>query len=224
MEEDQKTQEISQEQVPQEAPVSENNSGEKVNFSSIPVRSTKSKSSAKIFLGIFILVIFVVGGFLIFKDSNKSETVEEEIPPAEIVASTSTPAATPVSVDKSKVAIEIQNGTGISGEAAYLRDALKALGYSDFELGNATSSDNVTTTVTYNKDLAQSVQDEITGKLNTLYKEVSVKSSATQLTQVLIVTGLQKNATAKPSATPTVKPSTTASPSASPSATPTATP
>lgn len=187
-----------------------------VNFSSIPVRSSKTKTSAKTFLGIFILVIFVVGGFLIFKDGNKSQPAEETPAPFEGIATpTPTPVATEAPIDKATIAIEIQNGTGTSGEAAYLRDQLKKLGYSDFKLGNAASTDNVTTVVTFNKDLAQSVQNGITAKLKEIYKEVSIKSSATQVSDVVVITGLQKNAIARPSATPTV------TPSASPSATPT---
>lgn len=228
MEEDQKTEGVTQEQVPQEAPREEVKSDQSVNFSSLPVRSAKPKSSAKTFLGIFILIIFVVGGFLIFKDSNKNNIAEETPAPEEQFVTESTPEATPVPVDKSKVAVEIQNGTGISGEAAYLRDALKALGYSDFKLGNAATSDNVTTTVTYKSTVAQSVQDEVSEKLNALYKEVTVKSSTTQVSDVVVITGLQKGATAKPAATATAtaKPaaSTSPSPSSSPTASPNATP
>jgi len=220
MEEDQKTEEVVQEQVPQEAPKEEKKPAGDVNFSSIPVRSSKQKSNTKTFLGIFILVIFVVGGFLIFRDGGKSQPPEESpTPPVEVETPAPTPVASEAPVDKTKIVVEIQNGTGISGEAAYLRDQLKKLGYSDFKLGNATSSENITTVLTFSKDLTQSVQDEITTKLKAIYKEVSVKSSATQVSDVVVITGLQKGVT-KPSATPTTAPSVSPSATPTPSATP----
>ncbi|PIP57543.1 hypothetical protein COX03_02520, partial [Candidatus Woesebacteria bacterium CG22_combo_CG10-13_8_21_14_all_39_10] len=124
---------------------------------------------------------------------------------------------------KTKVVISIENGTGIVGEAAYLRDILKSAGYSVFKVGNSATSDNINTTVTFSSSLEESVKTEITTKLNNVYKEVTVANSSTQKDDVLIITGLRKGATAKPSATPSPSPSAspTGSPTASPSASPT---
>lgn len=199
---------------------------EPVTFSPIPIKTSKPRGKTKTFLGIFILVIFVVGGFLIFKDNKIKQ--EEATPAPEIQGVTIQESPTPTSkpIDKTKTVIEIQNGTGIAGEAAYLGDILKGLGYSDLKLGNAGTQDNVTTSVIYASDLDQVTQAEITAKLEGLYKEVDVKSSATQESAVVIITGLRKGVTPKPSASPstTLSPSPSASPSSSPSASPTATP
>lgn len=195
---------------------------ESVSFAPIPVKQ-KSKGGVKTFLGIFILIIFVVGGFLIFKDSGQKSSEPEATPEVSGESTVfSSPSPTPVPVDKTKVVISIENGTGIVGEAAYLRDILKSAGYSVFKVGNAATTDNVTTTVTFSNSLAESIKTEITTKLNSVYKEVSVANSSTQKDDVLIVTGLRKGSTAKPSATPS--PSSSASPTASPTASPSATP
>lgn len=220
VEEDQKTQKV--ESIGEVSPPKEEvQASSGVSFSSIPVRSGKSKGGAKTFLGIFILIIFIVGGFLIFRDKKSGE---EATPTPETQGitnpATPTPVASVIPEDKSKVSIEIQNGTGIVGEAAYLRDILKSMGYADFTVGNAETQDNVTTLVTFSNTLSSSVQDEVTNKLKSVYKEVDVKSSSTQKKDIVIVTGLKKGATAKPSATPTPTPS--ASPTVTP--TPTATP
>lgn len=191
---------------------------ENVSFAPTGVKQ-KSKSGVKTFLGIFILIIFVVGGFLIFKDKGQKSTEPTATPEVGGVSiDNSTPSPTPAPVDKTKVVISIENGTGIVGEAAYIRDILKSAGYSNFKVGNAATSDNVTTTVTFSNSLAESVKTEITDKLNNVYKEVSAANSSTQKDDVLIVTGLRKGSTAKPSATPSATPSP--SPSASPTATP----
>jgi len=188
-----------------------------IGFSPMPIRGAKPKRT-KTFLGIFILAIFVIGGFLIFKD-NKSVSVESNPTPSaseEGATPITTPSstATPKPVDKTKILIEIQNGTGITREAAYLRDLLKSAGYSNFKVGNSEKQDYVTTSLTFSKSTDQAVQDEITAKLGGYYKEVDTKTSATQTVNVVIITGLRKGATAKPTAT------VTASPSASPSASP----
>ena len=197
---------------------------ENVSFAPIPVKQ-KSKGGVKTFLGIFILIIFVVGGFLIFKDSGQKSSEPTATPEVGGVSvDTSSPSPTPAPLDKTKVVISIENGTGIPGEAAYIRDILKSAGYSIFKVGNAPTSDNVTTTVTFSSSLEESVKTEITAKLNNAYKEVTVANSSTQKDDVLIVTGLRKGSTAKPSATPKPSVSPSPLPSASPTASPTATP
>ena len=196
---------------------------ESVSFAPIPVKQ-KSKGGVKTFLGIFILIIFVVGGFLIFKDSGQKSSEPEATPEVSGESTVfSSPSPTPVPVDKTKVVISIENGTGIVEEAAYLRDILKSAGYSVFRVGNSATSDNINTTVTFSSSLEESVKTEITTKLNNVYKEVTVANSSTQKDDVLIITGLRKGATAKPSATPSPSPSAspTGSPTASPSAGPT---
>ena len=218
---------VEENQNPQETqtqPVAETPQ-EKVSFAPIPVKQ-KSKSGVKTFLGIFILIIFVVGGFLIFKDSGQKSSEPEATPEVSGESTVSSPSPTPAPVDKTKIIISIENGTGIAGEAAYIRDILKVAGYSVFKVGNAATTDNVTTTVTFSSSLAESIKTEITTKLNNVYKEVSVASSSTQKDDVLIVTGLRKGSTAKPSATPSPSPSAspTGSPTASPAASPTAIP
>ena len=191
---------------------------ENVSFAPIPVKQ-KSKGGVKTFLGIFILIIFVIGGFLIFKDSGQKSTEPEATPEVSGESTVfSSPTPTPQPADKTKVVISIENGTGIAGEAAYIRDILKSAGYSVFKVGNAAKTDNVTTTVTFSSLLAEDVKTEITAKLNNVYKEVSVANSSTQKDDVLIVTGLRKGSTAKPSATPS--PSSSATPTASPTTTP----
>jgi len=199
------------------------------NVSFPTVGQPKKSSGAKTLLVIGILVLVAVLGFIIFKNASNQD-IEETIPTpfAEIPTEEplSSPTASSKPADKSKVKIEIQNGTGISGEAAYLQTQLKALGYTNITVGNASSQDATATTVTFAKSLSGVIVDELTTKLKELYKEVTVKTSTTATVDAVIVTGLRKGATSKPSATPTVKASSTpsASVSSSPTATPTATP
>lgn len=194
----------------------------------------KKNNSAKTLLIAGILILVGILGFVIFKSaSSGSDTITIEPTPSDslttpitdetpVASSTPSPTASASAVSKSSVAIEIQNGTGIPGEAAYLQTQLSSLGYSKISVGNASSQNETTTTVTFAKALSADVVDEITKKLQSIYTEVSVKTSTTQSQDVLVVTGTRKGATNKPAATKT--PSASGTPAATGSKTPTPTP
>ncbi|KKP48230.1 MAG: hypothetical protein UR39_C0001G0025 [Candidatus Woesebacteria bacterium GW2011_GWA1_33_30] len=189
----------------------------------------REKNNGSKWILIFIGLLILGGAGIFFFTRSRNEAIATPTPSFnttpidETETATSTPVSSPSPVKKSEVSIEIQNGTGIPGEAAYLQTQLKALGYSDITAGNANSTDNTITTVTFSKTLFQTVQDEIKKELEKIYKEVSVKTSTTQKSDVVIVTGLRSSQTTKPGSSGTPKPSATAVSSASPSATPTPT-
>ena len=184
----------------------------------------REKNNGSKWILIFIALLILGGVGIFFFTKSGDEAIATPTPsfnttPIDEVESTSTPASSPAPVKKSEVSIEILNGTGIPGEAAYLQTQLKALGYSDITAGNASSTDNTITTVTFSKTLSQTVQDEIKKELEKIYKEVSVKTSTTQKSDAVIVTGLRASQTTKPVSSGTPKPLTSASPTASPKAT-----
>lgn len=175
----------------------------------------------KTILVIGILILVAVLGFVIFKSATKKEEAAGEPTPFENLAGPSesqvsgaaaTPTASPVAIDKSKVKIQVQNGTGITGEAAYLQTQLKNLGYTNVKVGNASIQAATATTVTFSTSLDSAIVSEITAKLKALYQSVTTSTSGSQTFDVVVVTGLRKGATPKPSATPAAS----ASPSASP--------
>lgn len=205
------------------SPFSENQSSG-VSFPTVG-QSPKKSNAAKTLLVVGILVLVGILGFVIFKSATgKSDTANAEPTPFDNLTAppknqpsilpSSTPVATPSAADKAKVDIQVQNGTGIAGEAAYLQTQLKNLGYTQVSVGNASSQDATSTQVVFSKTLDASVVAEITRQLNGLYATVSTSTSASTTFDVVITTGLRKGATPKPSATPV------ASPTASPSGTP----
>ncbi len=184
------------------------------------VGESKKGNGAKTLLIVGILVLVGILGFVIFKSaSNKSSTTLTEPTPFDNLTTTgenqtvTTPVATPTpattSVDKTKIKIQIQNGTGITGEAAYLQTQLKGLGYTDVSVGNSASQNLTVTQVSYANSLASSVSTELTPKLNSIYQSVTNTSSTSTTYDVVIVTGLRKGATAKPSASPSASPTAT---------------
>ena len=202
---------------------------------SFPTVGAPQKSGGpKTLLIIGILILVGILGFVIYKSANKeNDNVSEQPTPfdnlitndtTQVATPSPTPIATASSANKAAVSIEVQNGTGITGEAAYLQTQLKNLGYSNVKVGNATSQDATATIVTFASSVSADIVAEITQKLNTIYQTVTTKTATTATTNVVIVTGLRKGATVKPSATPTATSSATPKASTSPSASPTATP
>lgn len=192
------------------------------------VGGEKKNGGAKTLLIIGILVLVGILGYVIYKSAsgkNEQGNLEESLPynnlatpsSEETVAPTSTPAASPAaSVDKEKLKVQVQNGTGITGEAAYLQNILKELGFTNVTVGNATSQDNEDTQVSFSSTVPASVVTEVTNKLNATYKTVTKVSTTGTAYDIVVITGLRKGATAKPSATPTSSPTPKASPTATP--------
>lgn len=217
-------QETRDEEQPQEKS-SFQQSGSGVSFPS-GGQQPKSGGGPKTILIAGILILVGVLGFVVYKSATKNSEMAPEATPFEnemtgdqsMTESTPKAEATPAAADRKSVSISILNGTGITGEAAYLQTQLEKLGYADIKAGNASSQDAATTTVVFSKELASTIVSEITQELNSLYQKVNTSTSASATTDVVVTTGLRKGATAKPSATPTATTNPTVSP------TPTATP
>lgn len=204
--------------------------GSGVSFPSLNPEPKKS-SGPKTFLIIGILILVAILGFVIYKsatgksgDETPDPTPFDNLTTSDVPSSlpTSTPTSTPVgtpkaSIDKSKISIEIQNGTGVPGDAGYLQTQLKNLGYTNAKAGNASEQDATATTVTFSTKLDSTIVAEITQKLNSLYVTVNTKTSSSQTSDVLVVTGPRKGvATATPRATSTPIPTGTPKPTATP--------
>lgn len=184
----------------------------------------KNNSGIKwLFMFVVLLILGGVGIYFFTKSSSEPiPTLKPEVETnyeedLETVAPLAT--KTPQTVDKSEITIEVKNGTGISGEAAYLQTKLKTLGYLDITVANADAIDYQQTVVTFSSNLSTSIQAEIKKELGLLYKEVNTKTSSSQKSDIVIITGPRLSSTKV-----TPKPSPSVSASASPSAVPTSTP
>lgn len=186
---------------------------------------SRQKNNGTKWVVIFIALLLLGGAGIFFFTNNANKPIVSPTPSFGVVPienkSTSTPVATASSapVKKDTVSIEIQNGTGITGEAKLLQDKLKALGYVEITVGNADTTDNTETTVSFKKTLSQSVQDELKKELESFYKTVNIKISTIQKTDVVVVTGLRSAQTVKTSGSSTPKASASATSSATPKST-----
>lgn len=183
------------------------------------VDSEKKNGGARTLLIIGILILVGVLGYVIYRSASgegEESELTEPTPYENMVTPIGEPEPTPSStaspsaaVDKEDVKIQIQNGTGITGEAAYLENLLKGLGYTNTTVGNSATQDETDTKVSFSSSVPASVVDEITTKLNATYQTVTKTSSGSTTYDVVVITGLRKGATAKPTTSPTASPTAT---------------
>ena len=203
-----------------------------MNDNQVPPQAMKKKNSGLKWLLIVILLLAIAGVAGFFLTRSQSDEIDASPEPTFFEESlpTDTPTPTPSEVSKKDISIEVQNGTGVAGEAGFLQKELEKLGFTEIEVGNATTQDATTTTVTYASTVNDEVKDEVTTMLKSVYKTVETKSSSSlKDSDILIVTGVRKGATtasSTPKASSTATPRSSASPTATarPSATPTTTP
>ncbi|MGA2910248.1 MAG: LytR C-terminal domain-containing protein [Candidatus Microgenomates bacterium] len=222
--EDSQNQETQTQQTPKEVNPTPATQG--VSFPT--VGEPKKSGGAKTLLIVGVLILVGILGFVIYKSAtSKSETTLTQPSPFDNLTNPSqeqtapTPVPSPTAtINRSGVKIQVQNGTGITGEAAYLQTQLKGLGYTNIVVGNSSQQNLTATQVSFSSSLSSDAVTEITNKLNSIYQSVTTSASVSTTYDVVIVTGLRKGATAKPSATPAATPTATIAPTSTPTSTP----
>lgn len=170
----------------------------------VPSDSGKSKT---LFV-IISLIVLVAAGVLFFKfKSSKTDNTLNITPsptPTEMVTMTptSTPtvsltpavSAIPTLSPKQKVKIQILNGTGEAGDAAFLKVKLTTEGYGTFTLGNSdNASAEAQTQVTFYNSFPQNSRIDFVSFLQTLYASVSSQVSTQSANfDVAVTTGKKK--------------------------------
>lgn len=208
------------ENQPTEAPqVASEPQGNGVSFPTMG--ESKKSGGAKTLLIVGILVLVGILGFVIYKSASKGSTTtlseptpydnltntdQTQASASPSATTTPTPAPVAATTDKTKIKIQVQNGTGITGEAAYLETQLKGLGYTAVSVGNSAVQNLTVTQVSFGSSVPTAVSSELTTKLNSIYQSVTNTASAGTTYDVIIITGLRKGATPKPTATSTATP------------------
>lgn len=161
------------------------------------------------------VLLALLGVTLFFRSRSSQETlVIEPTPEPAATQETPSPTPTPEPLDRNAISIEIQNGTGIPKQAAYLQDKLKELGYTQIEVRNAQEQNHETTKASFAPSIPDQVKTEISETLNQLYQEVEVVSHQADA-DIQIIAGLRQGQSL-PTPTPTIEPTPTATGSASP--------
>ncbi|MBI3385090.1 LytR C-terminal domain-containing protein [Candidatus Gottesmanbacteria bacterium] len=165
--------------------------------------------NANVIIAVVVVLLLLIGGLIFWKvKGSKKELVTPTPTPTEQVTlpPTSTPTATPsVSITpgkettptlspKQKVKIEVLNGTGVTGEASFLKGKLTSAGFATIDTGNAAStSADAKTEVTYFSTFPVALKIDLTTLLSDLYTSVSATNSAESgKYDAIITTGKRK--------------------------------
>jgi len=195
-----------------------------------------------IFAVVGLLIILAGGGFFLYQGSVSAPTptptpfvatITALASPTAVptIAPTLTPTPsvvpTPSSAQRTAISIEVQNGTGTTGDAGVAKAALEKAGYSKVTTANAASQNATETTLTYSSDVSMGVVNEIVAALKVSFGDVTPTQASTGTAKVTVITGpkqatsVQATTSAKASATPAASPATrTISPTATVTATP----
>lgn len=169
--------------------------------------------NAGVLIAVIAVIVVIIAGVIFFKFRSSSATTVVTVTPTplEVVTESPTPTVitesptptltakeketvTPSLTPKQKVKIQVLNGTGVTGDAAYLKSKLVAAGFATIDTGNADeTSASAETKVTYYSSYPQSMKIDLNTLLNDLYATVSATSSTdTAKYDVVITTGKKK--------------------------------
>ena len=184
-------------------------------------RDSKKKSNIFVPLVIVVVLVVLAGGAFFFIRGGNDELAPSPTP---LFSPTQEPVPTPAPINREEIKIKVLNGTGVTGEAALLRDKLKAVGYTDVDAGNAAKEDYQATEITIGSSVTDDIKNELIALLEDTYTSVKQTSRSPSGADVEIITGLRKGQTPKPSPSPSPKSTPKASPTSSPKASPTSSP
>ncbi|GEM_PF-3399139 len=150
----------------------------------------------KAFLIILVVVpvgFLMFGGFLYFSKNFNTDFLKKE-PEKSIKLPEISPTPTEVEVNKEAYEIEVQNGSGIAGEGARVKEILEKEGFKTGAVGNADNSNYTDTIITVNDDVPDAYIEELTKVLEERGSVGKVKKFATgEDGEVLVIIGSDLN-------------------------------
>ena len=162
----------------------------------------EKESMQKQYIFLAFALIFLagtIGYFLLWSEIIpnpwfKKPIVSREMPTVKVVVSI-TPKPSPAKekqlMDKSSVAIQILNGSGIEGQAEEINLLLQNAGYNNIITGNAESLES-TTKITYKSQVSEEILNNIMEEVEKILPDISApEASQSAEFDVVIVTGIR---------------------------------
>ncbi len=143
-----------------------------------------------VILGFLVISTLVFGGFL-FMEQKRFGIVPTPTP----VISEVTPEPTEPTieeVDKGSLTVSVLNGTGTAGQAGKVKSIMEELGYNSISTGNADSTNNSKTTVSFSEKVSKLRSDEIVKALEKTFSSVTRATDDSITNDILVVTGVEK--------------------------------
>lgn len=196
------------ENEPQHTHIEEHRDRTPVSFPGAP---KPKKKNVGVKIAILVTLLLVIGGiawFLLKSDSPFGSATLSPTPTIGLVEMP-TEAPTPtLSVSKEDLKVQVLNGTGVPGEAAFLQKEMEKLGFKSIEAANADSKDHTKTEVSFSARVPDSIRTEVTTKLQELYASVDISSASAAGSDIKVITSTRKGQSSAKTPTPTTKKTT----------------
>lgn len=175
-----------QEDAEQERPT------EKSSVSDLPYSLVKkwNITALLVILGFLVISTIVFGIFLLAEQRRFGGSSTPT--PSASVSVTPEPTKVPQEVDKGSLTVSVLNGTGTPGQAGKVKTIMEDLGYNSVDTGNADTTDNTKTTVSFTKKVSVVQSDEIVKELEKTFSSVTRVIDDTLSSDIVIVTGDEK--------------------------------
>lgn len=175
---------------------------------------SRNKKSPAVLIVVIILIIFAAVFFILRLSKNTQQKKESAV-----ITSEPTPTAKP-KIDKTKVKIQVQNGTGTPGQAGTVVEVLKKAGYNsdNIKTTNAKEYTNTVTTITA-KSGFEDVANDIKASLESTFTVINIDSAKLDSSgdfDVVVITGGKIFEPATTTITPTQTPTPTVTPTPTP--------
>jgi hypothetical protein len=178
------------------------------------------------------LLLLILGATLIIRSVMSFSKGSADPTPTPIMFISPVPSPTPspeIQVDKKQYKVKVFNGTGIVGEAKYLKDKLTGIGFETVDTGNAPTTDYEAAQLYVKTTVPQALTDDILNNLKSWFSDakLSTKAPSGQY-DIEIITGFRpgvarptpkstpKPTTADSISTPTIVPTNTNTPTPTP--------
>ncbi len=163
-----------------------------------PEVSEKRSSAPIITIVLILILVAALGvGTLMFRQNilTKMSNPQNPTPLPKEASQSGTPTEASESASTLKpeeVKVQILNGSGITGQASKAKDELLTLGLKEIETGNAENTDNTETSVSFSKNVSETLKNQIVKKLEEMFDPVTVKKDPPEKIDIQIITGLLK--------------------------------
>ena len=123
----------------------------------------------KVLIGVIVFALIGVGGYLYYQSSQKKLATPPANTMVEITPTQEPPTPTVEAVEKDAFEIEIQNGSGVPGRAAAVKETLEEDGYIVSKTGNADDDTYAKTTIYASEDVGEAYIKELTELVSKTY-------------------------------------------------------
>lgn len=170
-------------EAPVEAPVVESKLEPEVKTETEVVEEEEKSSYLWIIIPTALLVGALVGGLITYFSgiSKLPETDSSPSPIASIPAEASATPEAKVEMDRSKISLQVLNGSGISGFAGKAKTYLEGLGYKDVMAGNAATSDFTDTIISVKdskKEFLETIKTDLAKNYQVAKKTETLSASS----------------------------------------------